>query len=89
MHNFGPATVAFRPPRLKPVGVPKLQRLHIEPMTNGVKATHHFTAGPSKQFVFHDPRKMTQHVVRAVNSAWLRPNASRTAQRIDRSLNIG
>jgi hypothetical protein len=76
------------PKRVKPT-TPKLRGITISPAKNGAVVSHEFHGARPKQFVFHDPAKMTQHLNRALRTEWLHPNVQTEAAKIDRDIDVG
>lgn len=82
-----------KPPKMTSVKasvpkVPKIVKVHIQPLTSGYKVTHIMHPKPDKQFVFHSPAKMVMHLKRLENNAWLKPG-SNIAPRLTSVENLG
>ena len=75
-------------PKPKKIAPPKLQRIRIEPATNGARVFHDFDTAHSKQFVFENPKLMVSHIKRAVNNAWLKPGDNAESARIERAADL-
>lgn len=77
----------------KPGPVPhanKLSQVSLRPMAGGaVRATHHYTAAPTKTFTFRKPTDLAAHIKKIQNGEWAHPNVERSAGKIDRTMDIG
>lgn len=80
-----PRTPATKLPTPK---LPKLTRISVRPIANGMLVTHQFHAAPAKQFQFRNPLKAKQHLERALNTEWMHPNAPAEAQKIEQVIDV-
>lgn len=82
-----------KPPKMTSVKaatpkVPKIVKVHIQPLDSGFKVTHVMHPKPDKQFVFHSPAKMVHSLKRIENNSWLRPGTD-IAPRLTAVENLG
>jgi hypothetical protein len=76
------------PISIKPPKLPKIHKLSIARVKNGLLVTHHFNGAKPQQFSFQNPAKMLTHLRRTLGTQWLHPNVDKEATRIDSELNI-
>jgi len=88
VHGLAPAPKFHAPKPFKLPSPPKIRAIHIRPLTNGLKVTHHMSGGTSKVFTFTAPNKMLSHLRRIQNTEWLKPMHDPAPQMVH-ALNLG
>ncbi len=77
--RLGTGNIAM-PRAIRTPAAPKIAAVHIAPMANGYKVSHHMTAGAPTHFVFKDPSKMLRHLSKIQANHWRDPGSNEGAQ---------